>query len=116
MLLEPNIVGTDTLILPSTGNDMSIIFIADFQRRNADPEFVQRAAGIIQEYKPDLILLGGDYVDRADTSDLPSVEPLRRLDARYGVYGVLGNHDYNVYFLNRGAADPGRRKNDRIIP
>jgi len=105
MLIEPNIIQVEKLVLQNTNNDMNIIFIADFQRRNADPEFVQRVADIIQEHEPDIILLGGDYVDRAGTTDLPSIEPLRSLDARYGVYGVLGNHDYNVYFLNRGAAD-----------
>ena len=28
------------------------------------------------------------------------IEPLKKLKSKYGVYGVLGNHDYDVYFLN----------------
>jgi predicted MPP superfamily phosphohydrolase len=51
--------------------------------------------------RPDLIVLGGDYVtwggDRNRSGDrgyvVPSAEILGRLSAPLGVYGILGNHD-----------------------
>lgn len=43
---------------------------------------------------PDLILITGDFVDGTVQKILPEVQPLRDLKARYGVYGVPGNHEY----------------------
>jgi len=44
--------------------------------------------------KPDLIVLGGDYVTWGDRHYvLPSAEALAPLAALHGVFGILGNHD-----------------------
>jgi predicted MPP superfamily phosphohydrolase len=44
--------------------------------------------------KPELIVLGGDYVTWGDRDYVrPSAEALVPLAARYGVFGILGNHD-----------------------
>lgn len=48
--------------------------------------------------RPDLIVLGGDYLDidyHSDASDFLS--ELSRLWAPLGVYGVWGNHDYGSF-------------------
>ncbi|THF86212.1 metallophosphoesterase [Deinococcus sp. KSM4-11] len=48
--------------------------------------------------RPDLILLGGDYIDqRLRTSPRPLIRELARLKAPLGVYGVWGNHDYGSF-------------------
>ncbi|MBS3821670.1 MAG: metallophosphoesterase, partial [Phycisphaerae bacterium] len=44
--------------------------------------------------RPDLVVLLGDYVSRADAITRALVEVLRSLRAPLGVYAVLGNHDY----------------------
>ena len=48
----------------------------------------------VNDLKPDLICLTGDYVDGkvADLDD--DLAPLKELRARDGVYGVRGNHEY----------------------
>ena len=104
ILIEPNLIDVNIVNIEDTGNNVKIIFISDFQRRNADPSFVQNVVTIINEQNPDLVLLGGDYVDKT-ADELPSIEPLKMIDAEYGVYGVLGNHDYDVYWLNRDGVD-----------
>lgn len=48
--------------------------------------------------KPDLVLLGGDYVIQGVLGGTPTssqniVDILAKLDAPHGVYGVIGNHD-----------------------
>jgi uncharacterized protein len=44
--------------------------------------------------KPDLIVLGGDYVTHAETRYMnPCAEALAPLTARHGVFAILGNHD-----------------------
>jgi predicted MPP superfamily phosphohydrolase len=57
---------------------------------------LQKLTARIEEMSPDLILLPGDVIDE-------QIEPfvrnrmskeLKRLKARYGVYAVLGNHEY----------------------
>jgi predicted MPP superfamily phosphohydrolase len=50
--------------------------------------------------KPDLVLITGDILEKEKC--LPWVEPtLGRLEARYGKYFILGNHEYRL-------ADPNR--------
>lgn len=103
-LIEPSIIDVTETNISDTGREMKIGFIADFQRKNTDPVFVQRVVDILNEKDLDLILIGGDFVDK-NLEELPSIKPLANLKAKYGVYGVLGNHDYDVYFLNRDNAD-----------
>ena len=55
---------------------------------------VTRAVAGLMAEKPDLIILGGDYVTWGDRAFVqPSAEALAPLDAPYGVFGILGNHD-----------------------
>ncbi len=44
----------------------------------------------------DLIVLTGDFLDRKRTIPklVPYLESLNRLNAKYGMYAVFGNHDY----------------------
>jgi predicted MPP superfamily phosphohydrolase len=57
-------------------------------------EDVIEAARLLVSGKPDLIVLGGDYVTWGDREFVePSAEALRELSAPHGVFGILGNHD-----------------------
>ena len=57
-------------------------------------EEISRAVAMIMAERPDLIVLGGDYVTNFDTSFLgPCADVLTALDAPNGVIGILGNHD-----------------------
>ena len=58
------------------------------------PEFIREVAAAANALNPDLILLTGDYVWH-DPGAMDELAPiLAGLDAREGVYGILGNHDY----------------------
>ncbi len=55
---------------------------------------VVRAASLMMAERPDLIVLGGDYVTWGDRSYVvPCSEALAGLSAPFGVYAVVGNHD-----------------------
>lgn len=55
---------------------------------------VARAVAALMGEKPELIVLGGDYVTWRDRDYInPSAEALDPLAAPYGVFGILGNHD-----------------------
>ena len=49
---------------------------------------------ILEKEKPDLILLGGDYIGFQGSYE-PALSFLSRLKAPLGVYGTLGNTDYS---------------------
>jgi predicted MPP superfamily phosphohydrolase len=55
---------------------------------------VTNAAALLMAERPDLIVLGGDYVTWGDRSYVvPCSEALAGLAAPSGVYAVVGNHD-----------------------
>jgi predicted MPP superfamily phosphohydrolase len=55
---------------------------------------VQEAVDLANSLKPDLAVLTGDYVWRIVDAAYDLADILSGLDARYGVYASLGNHDY----------------------
>jgi predicted MPP superfamily phosphohydrolase len=58
------------------------------------PKLVKKSVSMANELKPDLIVLTGDYVWQ-DLDAIFELAPiLAGLDAKYGVFSTLGNHDY----------------------
>ena len=51
---------------------------------------------LINRQNADVVLFGGDQVDNSLTYLLreKSYEPLQKIKSKYGVYGILGNHDH----------------------
>lgn len=103
-VIEPNMIDVNELNISNTGTEMKIGFIADFQRQNSDPAFVQRVVDIINERNLNTVIIAGDFIDRG-VDELPSLDPLGKIETKYGTYGVLGNHDYNIYTLDRNNAN-----------
>jgi predicted MPP superfamily phosphohydrolase len=57
-------------------------------------EQVRRAAALLLAEAPDLIVLGGDYINRGEFQFAePCAEALSALEAPHGVFAILGNHD-----------------------
>lgn len=81
--------------LPSSMEGIRIAFLTDLHYGPDTPSStIENAISYVQSQAPDLILLGGDYVQWS-LEHLSGVIPiLARLSAPLGVYGVLGNHDY----------------------
>jgi predicted MPP superfamily phosphohydrolase len=58
-------------------------------------DFIRAVVARTNELRPDLIALGGDYVQQYPRSYArPCFEALRELTAPLGVYAVPGNHDH----------------------
>jgi predicted MPP superfamily phosphohydrolase len=70
-------------------------FMTDVHRSASVPhELVESAVTRLMAERPDLILLGGDYVTWRDRQFVePAADAVRGLSAPHGVFGVLGNHD-----------------------
>ncbi len=56
-------------------------------------EFVEKAVELVNNLKPDLITLTGDYVYEGADSVFELAPVLASLNAKYGIFAVLGNHD-----------------------
>lgn len=75
---------------------LSVLHLSDFhfyKGKIARKKFLHRLAQRIQEKPVDFIFITGDLIDDDSGIDL-CIEALRPLKAKYGVYAVLGNHDY----------------------
>ena len=81
--------------LPPALDGFRIGLITDLHHSEMVPlQDVQRATAFMMDERPDLIVLGGDYVTYGDRRYVvPCAEGLASLSAPAGVYAVLGNHD-----------------------
>src|SRR5256885_5918066 len=81
--------------LPPALRGLRIGLITDVHRSLwVSHEDVAHAATAMMHERPDLIVLGGDYVTLQDRRyAAPSAEALAMLSAPHGVFGILGNHD-----------------------
>lgn len=81
--------------IPDSFDGFKIVFVSDIHHGPAfSRDRVRSAVDRINGLLPDLILLGGDYVQRDPKYIQPCMEELGRLNAKYGVMAVMGNHDH----------------------
>ena len=81
--------------LPEALRGVRIGLLTDIHRsQTVSHEMVAAAVRALMAEKPDLIVLGGDYVSWRDRSYVyPAAEALAPLSAPHGVVAILGNHD-----------------------
>lgn len=81
--------------LPHALDGLKVAQITDTHRGNLTPDAVIcEAVRLAAAWKPDLVVLTGDYV-RWDVADAgPMAQMLTPLQPPLGIVGVLGNHDY----------------------
>lgn len=84
--------------LPNSFKGFKIVQISDihsgsFQNKKA----VEKGVEKILEQKPDMILFTGDLVNDRYEEVIDYIDIFSRLKAPYGVYSILGNHDYGDY-------------------
>jgi uncharacterized protein len=81
--------------LPAAFDGMRIGFLTDIHHSSLVPaRDVVHAVELVNGARPDLIVLGGDYVTFGDRAFVgPVAELLAPLHAPQGVFAILGNHD-----------------------
>jgi predicted MPP superfamily phosphohydrolase len=81
--------------LPAALAGLTIGFLTDFHRsQTVAHELIARAVQLLMDQRPDLIILGGDYVTWGDRRYVgPAAQALSGLSAPHGVFAILGNHD-----------------------
>jgi predicted MPP superfamily phosphohydrolase len=99
-LYERHAVGLTEAAVPVAGlppalAGLRIGLLTDIHRsRWVSADNVAEAVAVLMQAKPDVIVLGGDYVTWGNRAFVgPAAEALSGLAAPHGVFGILGNHD-----------------------
>jgi hypothetical protein len=81
--------------LPHALDGLRVGLLTDLHRSHSLSQAMAVAAvDCLMAERPDLIVLGGDYVIFGDRQFIePAADALGRLSAPHGVFAVLGNHD-----------------------
>jgi predicted MPP superfamily phosphohydrolase len=100
--------------LPNPFDGFRIVLLTDLHLHPfTTTNLIRRTVEISNALKPDLVLLGGDFVCSYAAAAFELAPILERLDAKHGVFAVLGNHDHH-----RGAhivLDGLRRASIRVL-
>ncbi len=97
--VEPRILITEQVAVRSPRisaplDGVRIGVLSDFHLGNGvDEARMEQAVAQLNALKPDIVLLGGDYIHRWGLG-AKAAHALRELFAPLGVFAVLGNHDY----------------------
>ena len=102
VVYERHRIGVTQATLPVSGlspalHGLRVGLITDIHHSRMVPaDDVVRAVQLLMERRPDLIVLGGDYVTWGERAYVnPVAELLAPLSAPNGVFAILGNHDDN---------------------
>jgi hypothetical protein len=96
--------------LPPALEGLRIVWLSDFHLYpHTELDVLQRAAAMATGLNPDVLVLGGDYVTRNAEAIFELAPTLANLNARYGVFSIIGNHDIwtNIDLIETGLAEAG---------
>ena len=81
--------------LPAGLEGFRIALLSDFHLYPTTRlEFFQEAVEVARKIEPDLVVLTGDFVQKSADAIRDLAPALAKLNARHGVFAVLGNHDH----------------------
>ncbi len=81
--------------LPAVLDGFRIALFSDLHLYPFTPvEVIQDAVALANSFRPDLVILAGDFVWREVEAAFDLVPVLSRLNPAIGTFAVLGNHDY----------------------
>lgn len=84
--------------LPDALQGLKIVQISDIHSGSfLHREPVRNAVDLINAQEPDLVFFTGDLVNNKAEEAQPFVDVFDKINARFGAYSVLGNHDYGDY-------------------
>lgn len=90
-----NVVQFTDLVIENTGltTPKTVLFLSDLHLdKIRSTQYSQYLVDIIAHQNPDLVLLGGDLLNRANPAYMRGLEPFNQLTMP--VFAVLGNHDH----------------------
>jgi uncharacterized protein len=84
--------------LPDKFHGFTIAQISDIHSGSFDnADAVKRGVQMVNDQKADMIVFTGDIVNNKAEEMEPWIEVFKKLQAPYGKFSILGNHDYGDY-------------------
>ena len=84
--------------LPEAFEGFKIAQISDIHSGSFDnPKKVQYGVDLVNAQDADVVFFTGDLVNNRAEEILPWIQTFRKINAKHGVYSILGNHDYGDY-------------------
>ncbi len=84
--------------LPKTLDGLRIVQISDVHSGSfTDKAPLRKGIELINQAKADLVFFTGDLVNSIATEMEPYTDVFDKIRAKYGVFSILGNHDYGDY-------------------
>ncbi|MDD5773036.1 MAG: metallophosphoesterase [bacterium] len=105
--------------LPEGIDNFSVVQISDLHLDYlSSGQWLEKVVEQTNVLSPDLIVITGDTIERGiDHRDDFSIK-LKRLSSRYGVFGILGNHEYytglNTFFRFAGQSNIKILRNEKV--
>ena len=83
---------------PNALNNLRIIQLSDLHLGGfGSVKKLEEAVELINSEQPDIVLFTGDLVNNFFWEADPYVDTLKKIEAKFGIFSVLGNHDYSDY-------------------
>ena len=96
--------------LPEAFEGFKITQISDIHSGSFDnAKKVQYGVDLVNAQGSDVVFFTGDLVNNKAEEILPWIETFKKINAKHGVYSVLGNHDYGDYM--RWESPEAKKKN-----
>ncbi len=97
--INVNEVDVEILNLPESFEGYRVAQISDLHlgTYQKDTLFISTLVDSINNLDVDVVVFTGDIVNRTTNELAPFITTLSRIEARDGVYSILGNHDYGDY-------------------
>ena len=99
--------------LPEAFDGFKIVQFSDFHAGSFDDfDAAKGGLSLINEQHPDLVLFTGDLVNNRAAEVKPFQESFLNINAKYGKFAVLGNHDYGTYmpFNEEGESEENMKR------
>ncbi|MFZ9074428.1 MAG: metallophosphoesterase [Flavobacteriaceae bacterium] len=96
--------------LPEAFDGFKIAQISDIHSGSFDnPEKVQYGVDLINQQQADIVFFTGDLVNNRAEEVFPWIETFKKINSKFGVYSILGNHDYGDY--TRWESEAAKKEN-----
>ena len=84
--------------LPEAFEGFKIAQISDIHSGSFDnPKKLQYGVDLVNGQDADVVFFTGDLVNNRAEEILPWIQTFKKINAKHGVYSILGNHDYGDY-------------------
>ena len=96
--------------LPEAFEGFKIAQISDIHSGSFDnAKKVQYGVDLVNAQDADVVFFTGDLVNNRAEEILPWIQTFKKINSKYGVYSILGNHDYGDY--SRWESPEAKKKN-----